>query len=63
MTTTNEPALTPAEMSERTGVSIDTLRYYEREGLVANVARGGSGHRRYSKLDHFRADLAPAEAT
>ena len=43
--------LTPAEMAERTGVSIDTLRYYEREGLLVNVARAGSGHRRYSEDD------------
>jgi MerR family transcriptional regulator, aldehyde-responsive regulator len=43
--------LTPAGMSERTGVSIDTLRYYEREGLLTNVARADSGHRRYSVDD------------
>jgi MerR family transcriptional regulator, aldehyde-responsive regulator len=43
--------LTPAEMSARTGVSIDTLRYYEREGLIANVARADSGHRRYNEDD------------
>ena len=43
--------LTPAAMAERTGVSIDTLRYYEREGLLDNVARAGSGHRRYSEDD------------
>jgi MerR family transcriptional regulator, aldehyde-responsive regulator len=47
MTTT----LTPAQMSERTGVSIDTLRYYEREGLLDDVARAHSGHRRYSEGD------------
>ena len=43
--------LTPAEMSARTGVSLDTLRYYEREGLIASVARAGSGHRRYDAED------------
>jgi MerR family transcriptional regulator, aldehyde-responsive regulator len=43
--------LTPAEMSERTGVTLDTLRYYEREGLLDNVARAESGHRRYSEGD------------
>lgn len=25
---------TPAQMADRTGVSIDTLRYYEKEGLL-----------------------------
>ena len=37
MTTTE---LTPAEMAERTGVSIDTLRYYEREGLLGGRKLG-----------------------
>ena len=44
-------ALTPSEMADRTGVSIDTLRYYEKEGLIQNVARADSGHRRYSEDD------------
>lgn len=43
--------LSPAEMSDRTGVSIDTLRYYEQENLLQNVARAESGHRRYSEDD------------
>jgi MerR family transcriptional regulator, aldehyde-responsive regulator len=43
--------LTPAAMAERTGVSIDTLRYYEREGLIEPVTRAGGGHRRYSAED------------
>jgi len=38
-------------MKERTGVPIDTLRYYEKEGLLQNVARASSGHRRYSQDD------------
>lgn len=38
-------------MSERTGVSIDTLRYYEREELLRDVSRADSGHRRYSEND------------
>ena len=53
MTETSTPTdrLTPGEMAERTGVSIDTLRYYEREGLIDPVARADSGHRRYSTDD------------
>lgn len=43
--------LTPAEMSDRTGVTIDTLRYYERTGLLQNIARAESGHRGYSQED------------
>lgn len=44
-------ALTPAEMVDRTGVSLDTLRYYESEGLLVGVARAANGHRRYSADD------------
>jgi DNA-binding transcriptional MerR regulator len=33
------------------GLSEDTLRYYEREGLVGPVARDSSGHRRYADDD------------
>jgi DNA-binding transcriptional MerR regulator len=44
-------ALTPAQMAERTGVTLDTLRYYEREGLLDDVARATNGHRRYSEDD------------
>ena len=47
----NNLLLSPSQMAERTGVSIDTLRYYEREGLLQAVVRNTSGHRRYSKDD------------
>jgi len=49
--TTDADYLTPGEMSEATGVSIDTLRYYEKEGLLRAVTRAASGHRRYSHDD------------
>jgi len=42
---------TPAETAERSGFSIDTLRYYEREGILAPVARTASGHRTYTDDD------------
>ncbi len=45
------PQLTPAEMVDKSGVTMDTLRYYEREGLIIDVARSESGHRRYSGAD------------
>ncbi|MFK7856861.1 MAG: MerR family transcriptional regulator [Granulosicoccus sp.] len=44
-------SLTPAQMTDVTGVSIETLRYYEREGLLQAVERASSGHRRYSSAD------------
>ena len=41
-----------AEVTELTGLSADTLRYYERDGLLLRpVARASSGHRRYAESD------------
>lgn len=41
-----------AEAAETLGLSVDTLRYYERDGLLLRpVPRGGSGHRRYEEVD------------
>lgn len=42
--------LSVGEAARETGVSIDTLRYYEREQLL-RVERSSSGHRRYSERD------------
>ncbi|WP_395575812.1 MerR family transcriptional regulator [Streptomyces sp. BK79] len=45
--------LTPAEAVDRTGVSLDTLRYYEREGLIGPIRRSPGGRREYSEDDLF----------
>ena len=42
---TSEPGI--REVSEQTGLSIDTLRWYEREGLIPLVQRTGTGRRSY----------------
>jgi DNA-binding transcriptional MerR regulator len=39
------------QVAQRTGLSIDTLRYYERIGLLEPVNRASSGHRRYGQRD------------
>ncbi len=39
------------QVAELTGLSIDTLRYYERIGLLEPVSRASSGHRRYRQKD------------
>ncbi len=39
------------EVSERTGLSTHTLRYYEKAGLLAPVDRSDGGARRYSERD------------
>ena len=46
-----------AEVSERYGLSSDTLRYYERIGLIAPVNRNGSGIRDYNDLDIRRVEF------
>ncbi|HCB05366.1 MAG TPA: MerR family transcriptional regulator [Nocardioides sp.] len=44
--------LSIAEAAELTGLSADTLRYYERDGLMLRtVPRSGSGHRQYADRD------------
>ncbi|MFV2118323.1 MerR family transcriptional regulator [Streptomyces sp. Act-28] len=44
---------TPAAAADRTGVSIDTLRYYEREGLIGPIRRSSGGRREYTEGDLF----------
>ena len=47
-----QAGLSIAEAARRTGVSVHTLRYYERAGLVVTaVDRTTSGRRRYHQLD------------
>ncbi|AAZ55422.1 MerR family transcriptional regulator [Thermobifida fusca] len=48
---------TPGEVARRHGLSLDTLRYYEREGLLAQVERSPAGHRRYRASDVEMLDL------
>ena len=40
--------LGPKAVARATGVSTDTLRHYERKGLLPGVHRTSAGHRRYS---------------
>ncbi|MCP2637227.1 MerR family transcriptional regulator [Microbacterium sp. HD4P20] len=42
---------TPAEAAAISGFSLDTLRYYEREGILPPVARTAGGHRAFSDAD------------
>ena len=47
-----------AEVSEQYGLSSDTLRYYERIGLIPPVNRNGGGIRDYTELDIRRVEFA-----
>lgn len=46
-----------AEVSKEYGLSVDTLRYYERIGLLPNVTRTASGIRDYSEQDCARVQF------
>lgn len=39
------------ELAQRGGVAIDTVRYYERDGLLHPAARLDSGYRRYGEAE------------
>ena len=41
-------------LAKRAGVGIDTVRYYERSGLLAPSRRLASGYRRYTSLELAR---------
>ena len=48
----DETTYSIAEAAERLGLSTDTLRYYERDGLLVEIpGRAPSGHRRYTEND------------
>jgi DNA-binding transcriptional MerR regulator len=46
-----------AEVSKKYDLSTDTLRYYERIGLIPNVHRNESGIRDYTEEDCKRVDF------
>ena len=46
-----------AEVSERYGITADTLRYYERIGLIQPVNRDKSGIRDYNEIDLRRVEF------
>ena len=47
-----DTSLTIAQAAERLGLTPDTLRYYEKDGLLLRpVGRATSGHRRYHATD------------
>lgn len=47
MSSASRAALRSGEVAERAGVNLQTLRYYERRGLLAEPSRSLGGHRLY----------------
>lgn len=52
-----ETGLTIQQVAKQTGLSIDTLRYYERIGLLEPIGRAQNSHRRYTQQDLDWIDL------
>ena len=52
-----ETELTIQQVAELSGLSVHTLRYYERNGLLEPVNRAANGHRRYSAQDLTRIEF------
>lgn len=52
-----ETELSIQQVAKQTGLSIDTLRYYERIGLLEPIGRAQNGHRRYTQHDIAWIDL------
>jgi len=46
-----------SEVSEKCGISLDTLRYYERIGLIPPINRNESGIRDYNEIDMRRVEF------
>jgi DNA-binding transcriptional MerR regulator len=46
-----EPSLTIRECAAATGTTPDTLRYYEKIGLLSGISRQRNGHRSFSAAD------------
>ncbi|MFC8042404.1 MerR family transcriptional regulator [Nocardia sp. NPDC057353] len=49
--TIERPRYSIGEAAERSGLSRDTLRWYERIGLLSSVGRDHTGKRRFSERD------------
>lgn len=43
--------LTSGDLAEAAGVGVETVRYYERRGLLAEPPRGKGGRRQYGSAD------------
>jgi len=46
--------MTIGRLAKETGVNIDTIRYYERHGLLPHPSRRESGYREYARADVAR---------
>ena len=54
--------LTIGDLSDRTGLAVSAIRFYETHGIVAPVRNAG-GHRRYARADIRRLSFVMAAQT
>jgi MerR family mercuric resistance operon transcriptional regulator len=54
ITSSRGPALTIGVLSRRTGVNIETIRFYERVGILPKPPRSAGGHRIYDQSHLMR---------
>lgn len=48
------PGLTIGKLAAAEGVGVETVRFYQRRGLLVQPERQGSGYREYSDADRWR---------
>jgi MerR family transcriptional regulator, copper efflux regulator len=49
-----DQTMTIGELATAAGVGVETIRYYEREGILPEPVRTESGYRQYSDADRWR---------
>ncbi len=56
LTEPTEPAMSMSigELAAAARVNVETIRYYEREGILPEPPRAASGYRQYSEADRWR---------
>ena len=50
-------SVTIGRLAELAGVHVETIRYYERRGLLAEPPRTAAGYRRYDEADVWRLEF------
>lgn len=51
MSSSTQSPVTIGTLAKKTGVNIETIRYYEKEGILPHPLRSPGGHRLYKKDD------------
>lgn len=56
-TVVDVPTFSIGRLADSVGVSVETVRYYERRGLIDQPQRTGSGYRQYTAADIDRLEF------